>query len=630
MKYQNVKLIFPPQFEPFQPYLSLPYLKGFLVGNNIECDCFDANIDFYWWLFNDQRSCINTNTECNTYLVEYIDAAINVILRELDNTERYRWAINVIERYLSAISPNGVTISLTSLTIGNKYSSADLFDYINTDKNIFKKYFNYAKRNILSENDCITYLFSLAVIDQLGASLSIAQEIKANVPNAKIIFGGPFVSRSCNKLQKIEWLKDIVDIWAPGEAHNCLPEALGFRNVGNMHVTPDFSDFDLSRYLSPVQVIPYLISHGCKWGKCVFCTHHLSYSEYCSADLNMVVDDIAKLVREYNTKYISFCDEYLTPAQLKKLSDLFQKQSIDVRWSSFVKAEPIFCERNFTKSLYNAGARLLMFGFESASQRVLDIMNKGTKTSNYAAILKSCQESNIAVRLDFLIGFPGETNEEIKNTFSFIKDNSTAIDTPFSSYVAAVFELREDTPMMNELEKHKISIKTLLRGDLDEQYEYVCISGARLKAKRTWREKLIKYSKQVLNFEMITPNNKTHQLILKDLYDQNKVKINMVDITEGNCHELLAKLNQGVTYSTLNDDFFRLINYSSGGELEITSGLIELFQSFQKGIDLKAACLIGDSLGLDMRTYTKLVKFLYRNDYISIEPLHKNESLQYV
>jgi len=41
---------------------------------------------------------------------------------------------------------------------------------------------------------------------------------------------------------------------------------------------PDFSDLDLSAYLVPKPVIPYCISRGCYWGRCVFCQNR--YGDY--------------------------------------------------------------------------------------------------------------------------------------------------------------------------------------------------------------------------------------------------------------------------------------------------------------------------------------------------------------
>jgi len=573
MNQECVRAIFPPQFEPFQPYLSLPYIKGYLQANKVGCSCFDANIDFYWWLFNEYRSNLKLTSERNCYLSTNIETAINLMTLDKIAISDYRLAVNIIEEYLTAISPEEITIGLTSLIIGNKYSSDDVFNYISKENNIFKQYFTAAKSKILFEHNSDTYLFSLVVIDQFGAALSIAHEIKKHTSNSKIVFGGPFVSRYYDKLTNIYWLKDIVDALAPGEAESCLPNVLGFKEVYSGHVTPDFSDFDLRKYLSPHLVLPYLISHGCKWGKCVFCSHHLTYSKYRTADLNAVVDDLKALVNNHGAKYISFSDEYLSASQLSKLTNLLISNQIEIMWSSFAKAEPEFCKKEFTSSLYGGGARLLMFGFESTSQSVLDSMKKGTKASSYAAILQSCRESNIAVRLDFMIGFPGETSTDINNTFSFIKNNLEVIDTPFSSYVTAVFELREDTPIMSRLSTYNVKIKALLRGDLDEQYDFVNYSGVSPKIKHKWRNKIIGYSKTTSDFELITPKNKTHQLIYKDLFDKQKLVLPVTNISKKMYHELMSKWNHGVIFNLVSDDLIQILNYSSSCKILCLSSI---------------------------------------------------------
>lgn len=620
MKHQSVRLIFPPQFEPFQPYLSLPYLKGYLTNNKIECKCFDANIDFYWWLFKEKRTDHTLISDREKYLDSSIDTATKIFTSEPTDLATYRWAVNVADEYLSAVSPSGIKVGLNSLSIENKYSSNDLFHYLNNSDNIFRRYFNYAKKKILEKESSQTYLFSLVVLDQLGAALSFAQEIKRYDAKARIIFGGPFISRFHNKLANIPWLSKIVDIFAPGEAYKSLPALFGFKDLLNDHVTPDFSDLDLRSYLSPDPVLPYLVSHGCSWGQCVFCTHHLSYSEYRTADLEKVVDDLSKLTEKYGVEYISFCDEYLTTSQLQKLANLINHKRIDVKWSSFVKAEPSFSDNQFTSDLYKAGARLLMFGFESASQNVLKMMKKGTNSTFYAPILTSCRNSNIAVRLDFMIGFPGETSKDIQKTFSFIKKNTNIIDTPFSSYVTAVFELREDTPLMRELSKYGIKSKALLRGDLDEQYNFINSSGVTPRQMLNWRQKIIGYAKNTLNFEVITPQNKTHQLLFKDMYDQGKMLLPIVNLSFDNFRNLAAKWHRGVILLEENKNFIRVINYSTGGELKITFSLYALLESLNKGIDLNSAYLLCKNQGVGVSIYTKLINFLYRNDYIIIKP----------
>jgi radical SAM superfamily enzyme YgiQ (UPF0313 family) len=61
-----------------------------------------------------------------------------------------------------------------------------------------------------------------------------------------------------------------------------------------------------------------------------------------------------------------------------------------------------------------------MFGIESGSQRVLDGMNKSTKLSEIEQAVARAKEAGIGIRHGFfIVGSPGETVEEIKQTFAF-------------------------------------------------------------------------------------------------------------------------------------------------------------------------------------------------------------------
>lgn len=609
------QIIFPPQFEPFQPYLSLPYLKALLKIYGFQSTCFDANVDFYWWLFKKAQNANTPSCPRKRYLFSNVMKVVEIMRAIPQDLLEYRWAINVADEYLKAVSSPGVEISLTSLTTGNRYSSDDLQEYLQSKDNIFRDYFAYAEENILGPPGVKFYMFSLVVLDQLGAALTFAQEIKSRRPDAEIIVGGPLISRLYPRLVKIPWIHQIFDTIAPGEAYRVLPDIFGLNYRWDDHVTPDFSDSDSNPYFSCFLVLPYLVAHGCNWGRCAFCSHHLTYKDYRESDMRDVVNDLVMLSRKYGVKYISFSDEYLTPKQLEQLADLIAETELHIKWSTFVRAEPRFTDMDFTKRLYSAGCRLLMFGFESASQKVLNSMRKGTQVKYYTPILESCKNANIATRLDFMIGFPGETEEDVQQTFSFIKKNHDIIDTPFSSYAIAVFELREGIPVMNDLKRYGIKPIALLRGNLDEQYEFFEERGLSPQQKREWRHKMIGYAKNKLNAELISPQNKTHQLILKDLYDRGYFSLPITKVKPDQLQNLWGRWSPGVVISE-NGSYVRITNYATGGELQIVRQLTNVIEAFEQGADLSSVPVANNILSLS--TFAKSINFLYRNDYIVI------------
>lgn len=615
---EDVRILFPPQFEPFQAYLSGPYLKALLSHQGIAATVFDANIDFYDWLVAQARDETEWSTARNdsaVYLREHVGRAVKLLRSNPDSLLEYRWAINVVDEYLRAISPAGVKIGLTYLKVGNRYSSSDLQAYLDRSDNIFRLYFKYASERLLGPPGVSTYLFSLVVIDQLAAAIAFACEIKRRRPYARVLIGGPMVSRLHRQIAAIPWIAETFDAIVPGEAYRVLPGILGQPHAYTGHVTPDFSDLDLDRYWSCRKVLPYLVAHGCKWGKCAFCSHHLTYDGYRESSIPEVVSDLERLAAKHRVRHISFCDEYLTRAQLEELSIGLLERQIDVRWSTFARLEPEFRDQKLMMKLSNAGCRMLMFGLESGSQRVINAMKKGTHVVHFRQILEACKAANIAVRYDFMVGFPGETEEEVQETYSLIRQNRDLIDTPFSSYAVAIFELRSGIPLLEQVERFRVLPKDPLRGDLDDQYEFASEGGLSERARIEWREQLIRISKVEMDMELICPQNKTHQLVLKDLHDCGIFDLPVLQICPDYFPSITATLAPGIEF-TSKAGTLRVINHANGGELEVSLRLLDVFHCFAAGVGLDVAFHTQDLW--EQETFARFVTFLYRNDYLRV------------
>lgn len=608
----KVRIIFAPQFEPFQPYLSLPYLKELLKRYDIQSSYIDCNVDFYNWLFIQKDCLISSDNKQACYLNKNIDTALFYIKNGVDDLYLYRWAINVIEEYLQAISTDDFSISLSNLEISNKYDTEAIKKFVFSENNLLKKYFQDNVSLII--NDLYSYyFFSLAVIEQLPASLIFAKEIKRLYPNTKIAFGGPFISRFHDKLKNEDWINKIVEFIEPDEGYLSIPKIFNIEKPYLGHILPDFSEINNDQYLSSKIVYPYLISCGCKWGKCVFCSHHLSYKDYRSSIMMDVVNDLKKYKNNYGIEYFSFCDEYLTKEQLKEFCLLLEKEGLDIKWSTFVKGESAFIDFSFMNNLYSNGCRVLFFGFETFNQRLLNLMKKGTNANNYLPILQSCKQSNIAVRIDIMFGFITETEEEAKETYYTITKNIELFDTPFSSIAIALFELKKDTPVYENAEKYKINILNSHRGNLDEVNKFL----PKMVFSDKWREKLMRFFKNETNSEIIAPYNKTHQLILKDLFDKGLINETTI-LNEENLSFLIFQINSSIDF-LIDQSNHILSNYANGSEIVIDGQLWKFLKQNKDRIfsfsDLKD--LISPFIS-NTNTIYEIINFLYRNDYLTI------------
>jgi len=74
------------------------------------------------------------------------------------------------------------------------------------------------------------------------------------------------------------------------------------------------------------------------------------------------------------------------------------------------------------KAMADAGARLLIVGFESGDPQILKNIKKGATVEMARRFARNCKELGIAIHGDYIIGLPGETKESIERTIEFAKE----------------------------------------------------------------------------------------------------------------------------------------------------------------------------------------------------------------
>lgn len=80
-----------------------------------------------------------------------------------------------------------------------------------------------------------------------------------------------------------------------------------------------------------------------------------------------------------------------------------------------------------------AGCKKLIFGLESGSQKVLNLMKKNYKISDAKRIIKVAYEAGIEVTANFMFGFPGETEEDFQQTLDFINEIGPYLERVYPS-----------------------------------------------------------------------------------------------------------------------------------------------------------------------------------------------------
>ncbi len=296
---------------------------------------------------------------------------------------------------------------------------------------------------------------------------------KRNIP---VILGGPYFNQP--KVAK-KWLPipGITAIFG-GEADLVLPDlvrdvvnnqdlsnysglmsidrmasnvpAAPLRDLDSLPI-PDFDDFPWEKY--PHRIIPLMTGRGCGWGACVFCSDIVSANgrTFRSRSLDSVLNEIQVQSKKYNTNDFIFLDIKLN-SDLNVwhgIIDNIQSAAPGSRWVATVHVDsigPNGLDRDTLVKAYEAGLRRVSFGLETASQRLNQLMGKGTSINKISEFLINAHNAGISVRTTTMLGYPGETTDDIYATTKFIREYLHCLDrvkmSKFKAIPGTAFDAR--------------------------------------------------------------------------------------------------------------------------------------------------------------------------------------------
>lgn len=192
-------------------------------------------------------------------------------------------------------------------------------------------------------------------------------------------------------------------------------------------IVPDFDGLPLERYLTPEPVLPLASSHGCYHGKCGFC--NVGYGNpfhYYPYPVEHVTRQIQMVYEKYQCRHIFFVDEAVPPRTLGRLSAALIGQALPVNWCGAIRFEKALND-TLLAQISASGCRMLLFGLESAAERIIQRMIKGTQPEEMSRILRDAAHAGIWNHVFFFFGFPGETLAEAQETVNFVYSHQDAI-----------------------------------------------------------------------------------------------------------------------------------------------------------------------------------------------------------
>lgn len=183
------------------------------------------------------------------------------------------------------------------------------------------------------------------------------------------------------------------------------------------------------------KVAAMLTGRGCPH-RCIFCHNSWRKTPYRFNSPERVVAEIDELVKAYGIKAIFFIEDtlFVNKPRLFRICELIKNKRLKVIWGGNARVNEI--DRNILRAVKDAGCRQITFGFESGSQRILDILKKDTTVGQNKEAIRLCRECGIIPQGTFMIGNPTETEADILATRQFIRENDIAgagvcISTPY-------------------------------------------------------------------------------------------------------------------------------------------------------------------------------------------------------
>jgi tRNA-2-methylthio-N6-dimethylallyladenosine synthase len=351
----------------------------------------------------------------------------------------------------------------------NEYDSSRMADLLG-DTHAMEITDNEAEADVILLNTCsIREKAQEKVFHQLGRW----NKLKKKNPNLIIGVGGCVASQEGEAIRKRAPQVDM--IFGPQTLHK-LPEFVDASSKDNripvMDVTfPEIEKFDHlpapkvdggSAFLS--------IMEGCS-KYCTFCVVPYTRGEEVSRPFNDVMKEVHQLadqgVREINLlgQNVNCYEGQTDDGDIMDLAELINHVAeVDgIDRIRFTTSNPL----EFTDSLIQAFAEVpelvshLHLPVQSGSNKILAAMKRGHEVDMYIDKIKRIKQvrPDISISSDFIVGFPGETDEDFQDTMNLIHE--IGFDTSFSFVYSKrpgtpASELEDDTP--EDVKKKRLAI----------------------------------------------------------------------------------------------------------------------------------------------------------------------------
>ena len=262
-----------------------------------------------------------------------------------------------------------------------------------------------------------------------------SQELRDEIPEADLIFGVGDVAQIAEAVKTEEKI-----------------------------VLPPYRDIQPERHIMNYPGSVYLkISEGCS-NHCTYCAIPIIRGEHRSRPSNIIDEELASVMKSHPHEICLIAQDtafygadFRDGTNIATLADMLSKRLEPTDWLRVLYMHPDHIDRKLLEQLHSCKNFVPYFDipFQNGSDHILKMMGRKHDCAYYLQLIHDIRDvfSDAVIRSTFIAGFPGETDEDAKQTLEFIRaaqldwvggfTYSPEDDTPAVSFPGQVSEKKK-------------------------------------------------------------------------------------------------------------------------------------------------------------------------------------------
>jgi radical SAM superfamily enzyme YgiQ (UPF0313 family) len=221
---------------------------------------------------------------------------------------------------------------------------------------------------------------------------------------------------------------------------------------------PDRDCIDLNRYLRVwrerhgMGSVSLITARGCPY-RCRWCSHSTYGNTHRRRSPRAVADEVAWIARRYSPEMLWYADDVFTihHGWLFDYAAEMKRRGLRIPFECITRADRV--TDRVAETLAQLGCMRVWIGSESGSQRILDGMDRGVKTSQVEAALHAAKAQGIQTGMFLMWGYEGEEAGDIETTVEHVRTCAPDVFLTTVSYPI------KGTPYHSEVAQRLVQLK---------------------------------------------------------------------------------------------------------------------------------------------------------------------------